>query len=202
MKPRLVFLVTEYYFFHAMSADLAPAAIREAFDIVVVAFCGNSGDKAAGGGFTVIDFPWRRSRSLVQAALQFVPELIRVRRLLSRLKPDVLHNIALKPAIIGALAVWDRDVKIVSSLTGFGFLFYARSLFARLAQAACATVLRHAARRNDAHVIVHNTTDVEFAQRLGVPAANVRLIRGLGIDTDHFTLLPQPPATPFRFLMI
>src|SRR4051812_24774466 len=126
-KPRLVFLVTEYYFFHAMSADLAPPNVREAFDVIVVAYCGNSDPPPADAGYTVIDFPWRRSRSLLRAALQVVPEYLRVRRLLGDLRPDVLHNIALKPAVLGTLAVWDRDVKIVTSLTGFGFLFYARS---------------------------------------------------------------------------
>src|SRR5262245_7384194 len=109
-KPRLVFLATEFYFFHAMSADLAPPQVREAFEVIVVAFCGNSGAPPADAGYKVIDFPWRRSRSLLRAALQVVPELIRVRRLLQELTPDVLHNIALKPAIIGAVAVWDRDV--------------------------------------------------------------------------------------------
>lgn len=201
-KPRLVFLVTEYYFFHAMSQDLAPPNVREAFEVIVVAFCGNSAAPPRDAGLTVIDFPWRRSRSLVRAALQFLPEFLRVRRLLAELAPDVLHNIALKPTIIGALAVWNRDVKIVNSLTGFGFLFYARSWFARLAQKVCAVVLQHAARRNDAHIVVHNTTDVDFATSLGVPATNVRLVRGLGIDTARFAPLPQPAATPFRFLMI
>ncbi len=201
-KPRLVFLVTEFYFFHAMSADLAPPNVREAFEVIIVAFCGNSAPAPTDAGYRVVDFPWRRSRALLQAALQFPLELLRVRRLLTDLAPDVLHNIALKPAIIGALAVWDRDVKIVSSLTGFGFLFYARSWLAAVAQKACAVVLRHAARRNDAHIVLHNTVDVGFAKSLGIPAHNVRLVRGLGLDTARFAPLPQPPETPFRFLMI
>src|SRR4051812_39847985 len=89
-RRRMVFLVTEYYFFHAMRNDLAPPAIRAEFDVQVVAFCGNSGGKHTDGEFHVIDFPWRRSRSLWRAALQFVPEVIRVRRLLDGLAPDIL----------------------------------------------------------------------------------------------------------------
>lgn len=202
-KPRLVFLVTEYYFFHAMRKDLASPATREAFDVHVVAFCGGSGGLCAASEFQVTDFPWRRSNSLLQAALQFLPELRRVRRLLVRLQPDILHNIALKPAIIGTLAA-PPGTRIVNTLTGFGFLFYARTMLARVAQGLCAAVLRRASFDTKARLVVHNTVDGRFArERLGIPAADVRLIRGLGIDTDHFAVLPQPPAdAPFRFLMI
>ena len=201
-KPRLVFLVTEYYFFHAMRQDLASAATQAAFDVRVVAFCGASGDLPAAGGFRITDFPWRRSNSLLQAALQFLPELRRVKRLLAELRPDVLHNIALKPAIIGTLAA-PRGARVVNTLTGFGFLFYARTLAARIAQTLCAAVLRRA-NYDGAKLVVHNNVDARFAaERLGLPPASIRLIRGLGIDTTRFALLPQPPAdTPFRFLMI
>ena len=202
-KPRLVFLVTEYYFFHAMHKDLASAATRDSFDVHVVAFCGASGTLSRDGGFQVTDFPWRRSNSLLQSALQFLPELRRVKRLLGELQPDILHNIALKPAIIGTLAA-ARPAKIVNTLTGFGFLFYARTLGARIAQRICAAVLRRASFATAARLVVHNLVDARFARdRLGIPAADVRLIRGLGIDTDHFALLPQPmDGAPFRFLVI
>ena len=201
-KPRLVFLVTEYYFFHAMRNDLASAATQAAFDVHVIAFCGASGDLPAVGGFKITDFPWRRSNALLQAAWQFLPELRRVRRLLAALKPDILHNIAMKPAIIGTLAA-PSGARIINTLTGFGFLFYARTLVARIAQTFCAAVLRRA-NFDGAKLVAHNMVDAHFAvERLGMPAGSVRLIRGLGIDTNRFAHLPQPPATaPFRFLMI
>lgn len=201
-KPRLVFLVTEYYFFHAMRTDLASAATQVAFDVHVIAFCGASGGLPAAGGFKITDLPWRRSKSLLQAAWQFLPELRRVKRLLAALNPDILHNIALKPAIIGTLAA-PRGVAIVNTLTGFGFLFYARTWAARIAQSLCAAVLRRA-NYDGAKLVVHNQVDTRFAaERLGIPAQSIHLIRGLGIDTNHFALLPQPPAAaPFRFLMI
>lgn len=200
-KPRLVFLVTEYYFFHAMRKDLASAATRAAFDVQVVAYRGGSPGLSPDEGLTVIDFPWRRSNRLLQAAVQFLPELFRVRRLLAALKPDILHNIALKPATIGSLCA-PRGAKIVNTLTGFGFLFYARTLAARLAQVVCAAVLRRVC-FDGGLLVVHNAVDARLAvERLGLPAPGVRLIRGLGLDTAHFAPLPHPPEEPFRFLMI
>lgn len=200
-KPRLVFLVTEYYFFHAMRKDLASPATRDAFDVRVVAYRGGSPGLAPDAGLTVVDFPWRRSNTLLQAAVQFLPELRRVRRLLAELKPDVLHNIALKPAIIGSLSA-PAGARIVNTLTGFGFLFHARSAFARLAQTVCAAVLRRTG-FDGGMLVVHNAVDARrAADRLGIPAAGIRLIRGLGLDTAHFAPLPPPPDEPFRFLVI
>lgn len=201
-KPRLVFLVTEYYFFHAMRKDLASAATRSAFDVHVIAYRGGSHGLSPDEGLTVIDFPWRRSNTLMQAAAQVLPEMLRVRRVLADLAPDILHNIAMKPAILGTLTA-PRGARIVNTLTGFGFLFYARSFVARVAQTLCAAVLRRAG-YDGAHLVVHNSVDARIAaDRLGIPAQSVRLIRGLGIDTAHFAPLPPPPdGAPFRFLMI
>lgn len=201
-KPRLVFLVTEYYFFHAMRKDLASAATREAFDVTVVAYRGGSPGLSPDDGLTVVDFPWRRSNTLSQAAAQFFPELRRVRRLLAELRPDILHNIALKPAIIGSLTA-PHGARIVNTLTGFGFLFFARSLLARIAQTLSAAVLRRVG-FDGGTLVVHNAVDARrAAEHFGIPPKGIRLIRGLGLDTAHFTPLPPPPAeSPFRFLMI
>lgn len=203
-KPRLVFLATEYYFFQAMAKDLAPAEARAVFDVYVVCYRGNSIGKPETPDVTVVDFDWRRSASLIRAVFQFLPELLRVRRVLRELHPDILHNIALKPTVIGSLAMWGQRARIINTLTGLGFVFYARSPIARMAQAVCGFVLRHAARRNDAQVVTHNAVDRRFVStELGIPAAQVHRLPGLGIDTTHFAPLPLPAAaSPFRFLMI
>src|SRR5579885_1980847 len=77
-RPRMVFLVTEYYFFYAMQKDVAPESIRRAFDVQVIAYRGNSQDKPVPADLTLIDFPWRRSKSLLGALIQFFPEFLRV----------------------------------------------------------------------------------------------------------------------------
>ena len=109
---------------------------------------------------------------------QFLPELYRIHRLLNTLRPDLLHNLALKPSIIGSLAIRDHKVKVVNSLTGLGFVFYATSLLARAAQRLCALVLRRAVARNDAQVVVLNTSDAAelIEKRMAVPARNIHLL--------------------------
>ena len=47
-----------------------------------------------------------------------------LRRLLREIKPDILHNISLKPVLLGGIASLGlSSIAVVNSLTGLGTLF-------------------------------------------------------------------------------
>ena len=200
-KKRLLFLVTEYYYFRSHKKDLADTASQKGFDVLVAARPDNGAHDHQ--NFEIRELNWNRSGSFLRATLQFFPELYRVRRLLRDVRPDVLHNIALKPVIIGSLAALGADIKIVNSINGFGFVFHDQSMFARIVQRLCGVVMRLALRANGACIVLQNKEDRIFAQRhLGLPEDRLRLIAGSGVDTNHFTPQPEPTQGPFKFLVI
>ncbi len=200
-KKRLLFLVTEFYYFRSHKMAVADRAAQTGFDVIVAARPDNSCPTPK--TFEVRDLNWRRSGSLLGAAFQLLPELLRVRRLLRDVKPDVLHNIALKPAIIGSLAAMGTNVKVVNSINGFGFLFHDQSILAKIAQKVCGAVLRLSTRTNDARIVLQNKDDEEFVRsHLKLPERHVRLIAGSGVDTAEFTPQPEPTEGPFKFLIL
>jgi glycosyltransferase involved in cell wall biosynthesis/O-antigen ligase len=201
-RKRLLFLVTEYYFFDALKNELTKGALEQGYDITVAGRCRPEDIGRAPNGITVIPFDWKRSPSFLVSMASFIPDLVRVGRLFNQVKPDVLHNIALKPSIVGSLASTGRDIKVINAIHGFGFLFMRRSPLALAVQAACGLVLNFASRFNDGLVLVINRHDLALVRdRMGVPVANIRLMHGTGIDVGRFTPLPDPPR-PFRFLVI
>ncbi len=201
-RKRLLFLVTEYYFFDALKTELTKGALDQGYEIVVAGRCRPEDLGRAPKGITVIPFAWKRSPSFLVSMAYFIPDLFRVGRLLNDVKPDVLHNIALKPSVVGSLASMGRDIKVINAIHGFGFLFMRRTPLALTVQAVCGLVLNLASRFNDGLVLVINRHDLALVRdRMGVPARNIRLMHGTGIDLGRFTPLPDPPL-PFRFLVI
>jgi glycosyltransferase involved in cell wall biosynthesis len=121
----------------------------------------------------------------------------------ARLRPDVLHTVDLKPAIIGSLALIGRDTVAVHSINGFGFLFLSTSPFARMAQALGLAALRLSAARNRAVVVVQNADDARLAHtRITSSSDRVAIIRGSGLDPAQYPVAPLPPVPPTRFLVL
>ncbi len=198
--PRLLFLTTEYWSFESHKLEMAAAARDAGFEVIVAA---RGVPVQPPPGFTVIEFPWRRAGSTLGAALRVLPDLWRVRRLLRACAPDVLHAIDLRPGIVGALAAGPRRPRMLVSINGLGFTFFARSPIARLIQWACGLVLRRAAGANGAYVLVQNRDDAAVVTgRLGLPAARVRLIRGSGVDPAGFEPQPIDRGRRFQFLIL
>lgn len=200
-KKRLLFLVTEFYYFRSHKMAVADTAARAGFDVIVAARPDSSAPTPK--NFELKELNWRRSGSLLGAAFQFLPELLRVRRLLRDVRPDVLHNIALKPAIIGSLAAIGRDVKVVNSINGFGFVFHDQSILAKIAQTICGMILRLSVCANDARIVLQNKDDEVFVRsKLKLSERHVRLIAGSGVDTAEFSPQLEPTDGPFKFLIL
>ncbi len=202
-KPRLLFVVTEAGYFASHKRDLARAAADAGFDVYVATR--TDGDTAALADLpvNVIPLTWVRTGSIVSALVNLVPDVRRVRTALRQARADVVHAIALKPAIIVSLAVGPWPVKVIHSINGFGYIFYARSLVARLVQWGCRKVLLRSARRDGAQFILQNTDDLAYARtRIGVSDTQSHLIPGSGIDPEHFTPAPEPEGKSVRFLIL
>ena len=203
--PRLLFLTTEYWSFESHKLGMAAAARDAGFDAAVAA---RGVPAQPPAGFSVIEFPWRRAGTTLGAALRFLPDVARVRRLLRDHPPAALHAIDLRPGIVGAVAAFGSGIPVLISINGLGFTFFARTLPARLIQWACGVILRLAVRTNRGQILVQNRDDAAVVEgALGVDPARVRLIRGSGVDPALFT--PQPIAHQpigkghrFRFLIL
>ncbi len=200
---RLLFLVTEFYFFDALRKELIQGARAQGYEIIVAGRCRPGDNARAAGELTIIPFDWKRSPSLLVSMSYFIPDLIRVGGLLAAVNPTVLHNIAIKPSVLGSLAATGRDIRVINAIHGFGFLFLSRALIARFAQRICGAVLKLSTRLNQGLILLINSRDLAVVrERMGVAPQSLRLIHGTGIDLNAFRPLPAPPEQPFRFLVI
>jgi glycosyltransferase involved in cell wall biosynthesis len=143
-------------------------------------------------GFTPHALSWQRGSLSPTHSLAGVAEL---RRLLRALKPDILHNISLKPVLLGGIASLGlSSVAVVNSLTGLGTLFVGNHRKSELTRPLVVAALKALLKRPNVRTIVQNPDDKRFVLGLGVPEGSVDLIPGSGVDLQHFTPLPEPPT--------
>src|SRR4051795_134643 len=101
-RPKLLFLVTEDWYFWSHRLPIARAARDAGFDILVAARERLHGDRIRAEGFRFEALNWRRRGDRVAGAGRAVAAIAALYR---RERPDIVHHIALKPALFGGAAL-------------------------------------------------------------------------------------------------
>ncbi|HEY1504727.1 MAG TPA: glycosyltransferase family 4 protein [Stellaceae bacterium] len=194
-KRKLIFLVTEDWYFWSHRLPMARAAQQAGFDVVVATRVAAHGARIAAAGFRVMPLRWRREEIGPWASLAAIVEVYRLYR---RERPFMVHHIAHKAAILGGIAaLLARVPRVVSFIAGVGYMGTSRSRHARLVGAAAQLLWPVLLLRRHCRVIVQNDDDRALIEALRPGAADrITVIRGSGVDLDHFKPLPEPPSPP------
>jgi glycosyltransferase involved in cell wall biosynthesis len=199
--PRtLVFLLTEDWFFASHFWVRALAAKAAGWRVVLVARESEATQRIRESGIEVIPVDFIRRRLNPFAELAFT---LRLARLYRRIKPDLVHHIALKPIIVGGVAARLAGVPaIVNAPVGLGFVFSSDKLLARMLRPLVSLGLRLTLTPKRAVAIFENPDDMEALSKAGmVRAEKAVLIRGAGVDIETFHPAPEPPP-PVRIVLI
>ncbi|MBL6934459.1 MAG: glycosyltransferase family 4 protein [Alphaproteobacteria bacterium] len=208
-RPKLLYLVTEDWYFCSHRIAHARAAREAGFEVVVAAHVNE--DTAPAGqisaaaeqisaaaaqiraeGFRLVPLALhRRSRNPLRE-LASIAELV---RLYARERPAITQHVALKPALYGSIAARLTGVPAyVNSIAGLGYVFISRDFLACLLRPFIRFALRLLLNHERGHVIVQNPDDREMLESAGIARrGHISLIPGSGVDTDAFA--PSPPPT-------
>lgn len=112
--------------------------------------------------------------------------LLRLRKLIAKAKPDIVHNFTHKPAIFGTLAARVSGVEhIFITITGLGKLFTYNDLGTRLLKSLLLVQYRIAL-RFATRVFFLNSDDSEyFIGKNLIPADKATMINGEGVDLQE-----------------
>lgn len=187
---KLIYLVTEDWYFRSHRMPLALAARDAGFDVSVVTREDRDGEYIRSEGLGLIPLDMRRGQ--VGPLGEFFT-LFTLWRILLRERPEVVHNVALKPVILGTLAARLAGVGgVVNALAGLGYAFTSRERRALFLRATAKFAFRILFRSPSVRVIVQNSVDQDMVKGLGVPAERIGLIAGSGVDLLAF----RPTAEP------
>lgn len=191
---KILFLVTESWYFLSHRIELARACRDLGWEVVVATRVSPSApiDEP---GIRVVPISMKRTG---RRPLQELKTLWDLHRLFRRERPDIVHAVGLKPVLYGATVGRTAGVPhVVAALAGMGYIFTSTSLHVAMIRAALVVWLRKALRRPGAWLIVQNSDDAEMLIGGGVVAPDqVRIIRGSGVDLDHYRPVAEPEGVP------
>lgn len=190
---RVLFVGAEAAFFVSHRLPLALAARDRGYDVHVATPRGRRLETILEHRFAWHEIVMQRRTHVIREALS-VPNLVRLYR---RIRPDLVHHIAIKAVLYGTIAArMARVPAVVNAVAGLGYAFderRARSLLGRALTISFAAALRHPRMR----VIFQNVEDRDvFLRRGWIGPEQAVLIRGSGVDTEVFTPPAAPPPEP------
>jgi len=189
--PRLLYVVTEDWYFLSHRLPMARAAKAAGYEVHVATRIKDGEAAIQTEGFVPHALSWSRGSLSPFGSLSAIVEL---RQLLGTIEPDILHNVSLKPVLLGTAASLGLSrAAVVNSVTGLGTLFIGEARVSGMTRRAVRFALKHLLRRGRSRTVVQNPDDRAFVIALGVPAETVVLIPGSGVDTRLLTPLPEPP---------
>jgi len=195
-SPKLLFLVTEDWYFVSHRLPLAVAARQAGYAVTVVTRVGEHGHTIRNAGLRLIPIELSRRGKNPFPEMMLVAGLIAIYR---RERPDIVHHVAMKPVLYGSLAARLAGVRhVVNALAGLGWLFTSESRLANVLGRGVRVAFRKLLNRGA--VIVQNPDDMKWLVDLGIESSRIHLIRGSGVDVNRFALTPEPDGEPVVML--
>lgn len=199
MRPKIMFVIAEDRLLWSHRLPIARAALRSGYEVIIVTRVLGDGQKILDEGFRVIPVDLKRGSYNPLVDLR---QVLRLRKIYSVEKPNLVHHVALKPVLCGtAAALARKNIKVINALTGLGFLVTSKSLKAKVLRPFIWALLRFLLRQSNQHVLLQNEEDKLFlTSRLGARAEHMTLIRGSGVNVNLFRPTPEPPGVPVVLL--
>lgn len=198
--PKLLYFVSEDWFFLSHFFDRAVAARDAGFEVAVVTRVVEHGESIRRAGFELVSLDMDRSGVSVAGEVRTLRALCAIYR---RVRPDLVHHVALKPILYGTIAAWAAGIRnVVNAPVGMGYVFTSRSLRARLLRPVVSLALRLLLNPPGSQVIVENRDDLQAFLRNGMVVADaVSLIRGAGVSLSEFQPCAEPAGPPIVILI-
>lgn len=197
--PKLLYFISEDWFFCSHFLERAQAAQRAGMEVVVLTHVGQHGERLRSAGLRLIALRMERSSTNPLRELDVLRQLWQVYR---AERPALLHHVALKPILYGSLVARCLGLRgVVNAPVGMGHVFTATGLKGRVLRSAVRVALRALLNPPRSKVVFENEEDLASSVQSGaVHAADAVLVRGAGVDTTMFAPVPRPAGVPIVVL--
>lgn len=197
---KLLFLVTEDWYFCSHRLPLAVAAREAGFRVCVATRVDRHAEQILAAGLEL--FPLTHLSRRSARPLRELATLKEITRLYRQVRPDIVHHVAMKPVLYGSIAAAVAGrLRVVNALAGLGYVFSSSDFKAWLLRPWVEFGYRLLLNRPESRLVVQNEDDLTlFLRSRIVDPAKVALIRGSGVDLSRFRPSDEPDGIPLVVL--
>lgn len=197
--PKLLYLVTEDWFFVSHFLPMARTAKAAGFEVVVATRVRDGAARIAAEGCRVISLEnERRSFGAFEALRGF----FRMMRIVRDEKPDIVHCIALRMVVLGGVAAKAAGARrLVLAPTGLGHIWSTQGPIEFIARALARLIVGRWLKGPNTRYLFENTDDPrEFGLDPNRPP--VTIVPGAGVNPVEFSPSPEPAVPPVKVAVV
>ena len=196
-RKKLLFVINHIDWFWSHRLPLAKGAQDAGYDVHVAVTGANDDMELTAQNFTGHELPASSGAPSIFKIIAHVHQILKTE------KPDVMHAITLKYAFIAGLAArLHKDIHIVHTLAGLGYLFSGEGVKPKILRLLIGPFLKLALKSKHISLIFQNPDDMALMIKRGfADEAQCTLIKGSGVDLDEYPLTPLPENEPPIVLM-
>ena len=196
MKKKILFIVTEDWYFISHRLKLAQYLKKKGFEVYVC--CKDTGKAIDIERKGISHFPLSIDRKSL-SIFRFFRESVKILSVVKKLNPEIVHLISIRPIMIGVLSALFTKSKFCATFTGMGFLFIKKNFKIYLFRKMIITYLKVFSKFKNLFFIVQNRDDEFFFKSVfNLKITNLRIIRGSGIDINYFKYSEEISKTNIR----
>jgi glycosyltransferase involved in cell wall biosynthesis len=197
-RPRLLYIVTEDWFFATHFLPMVRAARAAGFEVSVATRVRDHAEQIVREGCRIIPFESERKHV---GPFEIAGSVARIIRIVRAERPDVVHCIALRMVVIGGLAARLAGVDtLVLAPTGLGHLWLANGAIERAGRRVVRFVIGRLLRGPGTYYLFENLDD---PAELGIDPAGPDVTRvGAGVDPATFPPTSEPAAPPIKVAIV
>jgi glycosyltransferase involved in cell wall biosynthesis len=197
--PKILYLITEDWFFVSHFLPMARAAKECGLQVVVATRVRADGERLKAEGFSVIAIESKRGSASPLASVRDFFQLLKIVRTESA---DIVHCIALRPVVIGGLAAKLAGTgTLLLAPTGLGHLWIEPGTSVQFARKLVSFIVGTLLRGPRTHYLFENRDDPhEFG--IDPDSADVTVVGGAGVDPANFSRSKDPPAPPVKVAVV
>lgn len=194
-KKKLLFIVTEDWYFYSHRLPTAERALQEGYEVHVACKIDQHEEQIRAKGFIPHAINWERSDLSPRTIFKNQHEIANI---ISLVQPDIINYIAMKPILIGALLASQytryNNIKKIYSFTGLGTLFTSKKLIHQIIRMVAMPILKFGLQRPNSFYIFQNEDDYnELRLKRIFNPEYANIIKGSGVDENYYTPSPLPP---------
>jgi glycosyltransferase involved in cell wall biosynthesis len=187
---RVLFLVTEDWYFVSHRLKFAEALIERGYEVGIACSVENCEEEIKSSGIQL--FPVSFNRDSL-SPLSILTTSLKVRRVVKLFKPDLIHNVALRPILIGLMAGIDSGTPRINAIAGMGSVFTSRDSKNFFIGLFLKTFLGICLRNSKGFSVFQNSEDYErWSKEFGLESSRTFLIKGAGVNCSEHKMVAEP----------
>ena len=185
MKKKILFIVTEDWYFISHRFHLAKQALEKGYAVYLLSNFSVHRATIDEAGIKTINWGIKRSSKNIFAEISV---LINMTTIFKKIKPDLIHSVALKPVIYSGLSGKISNVRnFVFALAGLGIGFTSSQGRFKLLRLVIILLFRLIFKGQNTRLILQNEENMKMVKNLKLIESNkIHLIKGVGVDTKLF----------------